>query len=366
MKPFGIRYFSSTVRHLNRPDLMLILPGKRAMQRLLFDNDSRLRYNKTIEILKSIYTNIDAPNQISLPSYTKSKDLMLCKTLLSSIRKITNSINKNLVDIENELIEQAAELGDNDAITLLAFKTIKDPESSKEDYKTANGLIKDLTDLKHPLVFKLAGDLAFEKNYFDQAAQYWLDFLNLESDTILASHVYSNLGIYYYSYHKPKPNLHMAKNYLEKSIKFGELDSNIIRSHFYLGQLYSITDPLLARYHLEISASKGLTESFQTLGFLELNVFQNYSKSLEWFRLGVEANNDITCLIGQFDCHFKLKNYKKAFEILTNLNDTLIKINNQKNVPDKYKDLITSSKSLLSKFFNTRSDDIKLVSQNFA
>ena len=102
------------------------------------------------------------------------------------------------------MVEQAAELGNNDAIGMLAFEFIEDPQTSKEDYKYANKLIDNLTNLKHPLVFKMAGDLAFKKGYHNQAEIYWLQFIDLEAgDAYLAVRYTANLGIYYFNYLKP-------------------------------------------------------------------------------------------------------------------------------------------------------------------
>lgn len=355
-----IRWYSSATH--SRPELSNLLPGKRTMNKILFDNDSRLSYKKVIPILNSVYSHIETPEDIILPNYVKSNDLMLCKQILASIRSTTNSINKNLVLLENELVEQAAELGNNDAIAMLAFESIEDPQTSKEDYKYANKLIDNLTNLKHPLVFKMAGDLAFKKGYHNQAEIYWLQFIELELDTILASQVYANLGIYYFNYLKPRPDLTKAELYMKKSIKFGELDKYTIQAHYYLGQLYSMTDPILSKYHLEISASKGLKESFPSLGFLEMNIFKNYSKSLEWFKLGVESSNDLSCMIGQFDCFINLENLIQADGIYRNLVSVHNKIRSaraRKDIPKDIQQAMDTNQSLLNLFFSTRSGSIK-------
>lgn len=352
----GVRSFSSS----SRPNLITLLPNKKTVNRLLFDHDSRLAYKKSLEILNSVYSNIDDPTLIKLPSYTTSDDLMLFKQVLSTIRTTTNAINRHLLDLENELVEQAAELGNNDAIAILAFKAVEDKSTSTADYKHANELIKELTAIKHPLVFKLAGDLAFKRNLFVQAEDYWLKFLELEPNTILSSHVCSNLGIYYFNYVKPKPDLQKAKWYLQKSIKYGELDTYTIKSHYYLGQMFSINDPVLSKYHLEVSASRGLKESFPTLGFLEMNVFKNFTKSLEWFKLGVESNNDLSCLIGQFDCYTFMKDTKQASVILIKLMEMNEKLNKLKpdKVPRVFVETFENNKYLLRIFFTSRKNII--------
>lgn len=360
--PNIVRSYSSVTA--NRPDLLTLLPGKRTLNKILFDNDSRLSYKKIIPVLKAVYTNIDFPESITLPNYVKGNDLMTCKQVLTSIRSTTNSINKNLVLLENELVEQAAELGNNDAITILAFESIEDPSTSKDDYKYANKLIDNLTNIKHPLVFKMAGDLAFKKGYHNQAEVYWQQFIDLEAETILASQVYANLGIYYFNYLKPKPDLTRARLFFQKSVKFGELDKFTIQAHYYLGQLYSITDPELSKHHLEIAAGKGLKESFPSLGFLEMNVFHNYEKSLEWFKLGVEGNNDLTCMMGQFDCFIYLKKLHHAngiFKNLVSINDKIKIARTRKNIPADMEQSMNTNQSLLNLFFNTRKNSIKLL-----
>ncbi|KAG7664552.1 uncharacterized protein J8A68_001914 [[Candida] subhashii] len=351
----------------SRPSLLSILPSKRTINRILFDNDARLPYKKMMPVLSTIYDNLDTPSEIKFPKYVKPSDLMTFKSVLGSIRVMTHSMNRNLVRLENELVEQAAELGDNDAITILAFETVrkkvKGQEVTKEDYQYANDLIKQLTDLKHPLVFKMGGDLAFEMNVHEKAKEYWLDFIKLQPDTIMASHVYCNLGMYYFSYGE-HPDLKQAKLYFEKSIRFGEIDKYTIKAHYYLGQLYAEVDPRVSKYHWEVSASQGLKESFQSLGFLEMNIFENFEKALEWFKLGVEASNDVACLIGQFDVYFKMKKYQQGFDILDKLETLQEQFNKAKlrgDIPDDMKSVMELNKSLLETFFNTRTDDIKLL-----
>lgn len=346
-----------------RPNLTTILPKKKTINRLLYDNDSRLVYKKGMSVLNSVYSQLDTPEEIRLPKYATHVDLMMLRSILYDLRSITKSVNRNLVDLENELIEQAAELGNNDAIAMLAFEAIQLKETSKEDFDHANNLIKQLSEVKHPLVFKLAGDLALSKLLYDQAAEYWNQFLELENDTILASHVYANLGAYYYQFLSPRPDLNKAKLCFEKAIKFGELDSHIVKAHYYLAQLYTITDPELSRYHLQLSASRGLQECFSSLGFLELNVFDNVPQALEWFKLGVESHSDISCLMGQFDAHVRSGNSPSAFSVLTNLEGIRSKIDRVMNssaqkLPEQYQDLARSNQALLKTFFHTRQHEI--------
>lgn len=358
-----VRYYSSSVTK-RRPDLLSILPKKKIINKLLFDFNSRLTYKKALPVLESIYKHLDIPEEIVLPNYVKGQDLMTLKSMLSGVRKVTNTIETNLVNLETELVEQAAEMGNNDAITILAFDTIQNSSSTKEDYRYATSLIKELTDMKHPLVFKMGGDLAFKKKYYEQAEYYWLDFLKVESDTIAAAQVYSNLGIYYFSYLRPRPNLTKAKLCFEKSIKLGELDEYTVRSHYYLGQLYAITEPQLSRYHLEIAACKALKESFLTLGFLEMNVFNNLNSAYEWFKLGVEASKDLTCMMGQFDCLIRLERFKDAASTLKTLNtisQQIKKLSGKGDLLADVKEHIMTNDALLKLFFDTRRNEVDLL-----
>lgn len=344
-------------RALSRPSLALVLPKKRTLNRLLFDHDARLPFRKVMPILTSIYDKLDDPSLIALPKYTKHTDLMTLRAVLRGLRTATSSMNKNLVELENELVEQAAEMGNPDAIAMLAFEAISQKETLKEDYEYAQKLIAQLTEVKHPLVYKLAGDLAFSKNLKEQAVQYWSEFLKLESDTILASHVYASLGTHLFN--AANPNLAKAKEMLDLSLKYGELDSHTIKLHFYLAQLYSITDPERARHHMEISASRGLKESFPALGFLELNTFDNPGKAIEWFRLGVEGNNDVVCLVGQFDANVRLSNWPKAAKLAQNLKDLKQKLERSlAQAPVQFKELLKSDLKVVSTFFDTRRRDI--------
>lgn len=351
----------STVLSRGRPSLSTILPAKKAINRMLFDNNTRLSYKKMIPVLESIYDNLDSPEKIQLPRYVQHNDLMQFKEMLAMVRSSTNSVNKNLARLENELVEQAAELGNNDAITMLAFETIRKPDVNKEDYQYANSLIEELTNIKHPLVFKMGGDLAFEKKFYPQAEQFWKNFLDLESNTILAGQVHAKLGAYYFQYLKPRPNLTLAKMHFEKSIKLGEFDGHILQSYYYLGQLYSTTDPILSRYYLEVAASKGFKESFASLGFLEMNMFKNFSMSMEWFKLGVEASNDVSCLIGLFDSYVGTKELlgaRKVLKSLLNLQQKVKKFADTDKVPETFKLDMLTTQSMLQVFFRTRKDSI--------
>lgn len=352
-----IRFASSG----GRPELLTILPTKRSLNRFLFDFDSRLPYKKVLPILQTVYDNLDTPQDIKLPKSVRGSDLMIQKHILAAVRTKTNTMNRNLVELENELVEQAAELGDNDAITILAFEALE--SGNKEDFAYAQKLVKELVEKKHPLVFKLAGDVAFKKAQYHNAAEYWTQFLQYESDTVMASQVCSNLGVYYFSHLQPKPDLSKARQYFEQSVQIGELDKYTVIAHYYLGQLFSTTNPEVARYHLEIAASQALKESFATLGFLEMNTFNQYYKAIEWFQLGAEMSGDLMCIMGQFDCYVAVKdttNAEKILDRLIGISDKIQEVRGKKMVPksQEVRHTMELNESLLKMFFSTRAKDI--------
>ncbi|KAI5956345.1 hypothetical protein KGF54_000820 [Candida jiufengensis] len=366
---------TTTTTATTRPSLLSILPSKRTINRILFDNDSSITYSKMIPVLTEIYNNLSTPSKIQIPNKITTHDLMIFKKVLENIRNITQSINKNLLDLENEIIEQCAEMGNLDAITLLSFETIQKSLTKnqiispqlEEDLKTANKFIKELTDLKHPLVFKMAGDLAYEKGVFNKALEFYTQFLEVEPDTIEAGHIYYNLGYYFFAQPPPTQDYQKSKQYFLKCLKLCDLDQFSIKAHYYLGQLYIDTNPKLAKYHMEISATKSLAESFNSLGFLEMNKFKNYNIALEWFKLGIEARNqDVLCLIGCFDCYMNLKNWENANKILKNLKNLKtkmdsFKLDKTKIVPDSMKGQFEFNDSLLITFFKSRENDFNLL-----
>lgn len=307
--------------------VLKLIPKKRVLSRILFDVDSRLPYRKIVPILDSIYTNLPCPEKIALPSYAIADDLMTCRVMLQTYRESMSTIDRNLVAIEHELLEQAAEMGQTDAISILAFKAfesrLKDSRHkvSDLDYKHAQSLIEQLVKLKHPLTFKLLGDAAFKRGVYAKLEEYWQQFIALEPDTLEASQVYATLGQYYYRYRLPRPNLRKARDCFEKSIRYGSQGTGVMRSHYYLGQLHIVPDPCLARYHLEQCAMKGFKESFIPLALLEKNAFRNYNKAIEWFKLGFKVTTDISCYTAMFDCYYELKDFGAAVDIKGQLQD---------------------------------------------
>ncbi|KAK6199986.1 uncharacterized protein RJT21DRAFT_38609 [Scheffersomyces amazonensis] len=380
VRRWGLRFNSgvastTTTTTTTKPPLLSILPKKKVMNKLLFDNDSRFTYSKTIPILQAVYENLDNPDEIVYPSKVNGQDLMVLKSVLTNVRTMTNTINKNLLGLENELVEQAAEMGDNDAVALLMYevlcKSIREKDSvSDEDEKYASETLYDLIQLPNLLAIKLMGNFLFSINQFTQAKDVWKMYLKLDNDSIQAAQVYSSLGAYYMTYEQPTVNLGKAKICFENAIRFGILDDNLAKTHYYLGQLYSNVDPEIARYHWEISATKSLVESFSALGFLELNTFQNYSKSVEWFKLGVETSKDVVCMIGLFDVYYRMKDNLQAFTWLGKITAFNEKLKSYKKTPEynnpEMKAYINNHEVQIEHFFKSRSNEINDVTSNVA
>lgn len=334
------RFASSLIRQ--RPAFHEVFPQKKMVNRLLFELDSRLTFNKLYPVYESIYESLDKSTDASIPNGFTGKDLMIMKKVIEKIRHKTKTINKNLLALENEILDLAAERGDNDAISLLCFDVLKDPShNSDEDVTHAKRLIKELYKKEHPLTVKLTADIALLNSDDITAEKYYLKFLDLQNDTFLAGEVYGQLG----QIHFRKPDLVKAEQCFLKAIKLCPIDYSV-RSYFLLGQIYINNDVFKARSLIESSATQGFRESFKTLGLLEMNYFKNYPKAQEWFKLGMELY-DIQCYIGYFDCAMFSDNIllaKKCFESFTKLSES-----NQ------------DIKKLFETFCAHRVDDIKRV-----
>lgn len=315
----SMRRYLSSVASQSRPSILELLPPKRFVNRILFDLDSRLNYKKVIPVLDTIYQSIPSGEDPIIPKYATPDDLMLFQKALKEIRQKTRTENRYLMQLENALVEKAAESGQRDAVSVLAFTAIKDQNNqfTDDDKAHARKLIKELMKLKHPLAIKLTGDMLYQSNALVEAEKMYMRFLELEKDTILSAEVHKSLGVIFF-----KDLRHFkARTHFEKSIRLAPLDK-VYESHFYLSQLYSNDDPLRSRHHLQLSSSQGLRESLANLGFLELNYFNNADIAFQWFKLGAEIT-DITSLIGLFDCYMLKKEYHEAVNILDQLRDTL-------------------------------------------
>ncbi|AET38860.1 Mss2p Ecym_3373 [Eremothecium cymbalariae DBVPG len=344
---FAVKCTLST-KSYSRPPFYDVLPPNKMMKRILFELDSRLTLSKLYPLYKQVYESMDSTNpSINLSSGINATDLMIMKKALEKIRYKSKSINKNLLALENELLYKAAELGDNNAVSLLAFDVLNHPsDNCEKEVKHAKELIKQLHLSNHPLSLKLMGDFALKNNNDEVAEQYFLKFLHFEKDTSLAGEVYGQLGKIFLR----KPILAAAEEYFLKSIKYCTLEYSV-HSYFYLGQLYISSDPIKAKALTESAATQGFRESFMVLGNLEMNYFSDFSKALEWFKLGMELS-DIECFIGGFDCAIKMKDFNIAKKCLNSMTK-LVNANSDHH-------------QFYQTFLNHREDKIKYLEKQLA
>ncbi|KAH3901215.1 related to Protein MSS2, mitochondrial [Saccharomycodes ludwigii] len=305
-----------TKKTIKRPPFYKVFPKKKFISKILFELGSDHTYGKLYPIYESIYDNLDGPDvKIKVPPEIKANAMMLMKKTLERVRFKTKAINKHLLALENEILDKAAEMGDDDAISLLAFEVLKCPEeNTKEDVEYAKKLIEHLYKVKkHPLTTKLAGDLALKNKDYDKALSFYKQFLSKENDTYLAGTVYEQIGKLYFQ----TTNLSEAENNFLKAIKYSPIEQ-VVQSYFYLSQLYTNSDPQKSKKYLEFCASQGFKESFKLLGFLEMNYFGDLIKAREWFGLGMEVF-DLECYVGYFDCCWRLKSWEKCWHCYSSI-----------------------------------------------
>ncbi|CCE62614.1 hypothetical protein TPHA_0C04640 [Tetrapisispora phaffii CBS 4417] len=344
----------SRVSRTTRPSFDHVFPKAKTIKSILFELDSKHTYSKLLPVYKWNYEHMDdeSPRELDAKSSKgiSSNDYMLMKKVLERIRKDTKSANKNLLALENALLDKAVDMGNEDAIAIISFDTLKNPENNDVvDVEYANKLVKNLYENSHPLTIKLTGDLLMKAGDDKLAEKNYMKFIKMQDNTALAGEVYGYLG----RIHLRKPDIHKAEEYFRKSIKYSRLE-NAVFSYYYLSQIYIDTNPLRARSYLEVSATQGFKEAFKSLGYLEMKYFDDIDKAYEWFRLGVELN-DLESYFGFFDCNVKLKEWSSAKKCLNALNQL-----------SKTSD---TTKQLVEKFISQRKDivstlDTKLATKN--
>ncbi|GES68794.1 hypothetical protein SCEPF1_0021005300 [Saccharomyces cerevisiae] len=326
-----------------------IFPKKRTVNKILFQLDTRLTYHEMYPIFLQVSQNT---NQENIPwrkkyPYIRSSDIMQMRNVLITLRTQNKFVHKDLLAMEDKLLNIAAELGNNDAISILSFNVIHEykkenvKSSYEKDIETANKFIKKLYARNHHLTVKLIGDLFFENKTYDKAEKYYQEFLKLENSTKLAGEVHGKLG---------EIQIKQVNGFLkaEKSwlscIELLEIERSS-RWYFLLARLYMSSEPMKAKALLENCASIGFKECFKTLGFLELNYFNNYERAKEWFKTGMEIM-DLECFFGFFDCCVKEENFKGARDCL----ESVKKLGNDND-----------KKTMINVFLESRKDSIKLL-----
>ncbi|CAI4037799.1 hypothetical protein SMKI_04G1330 [Saccharomyces mikatae IFO 1815] len=324
-------------------------PKKKTINRVLFQLDTRLTYREMYPIFLHVSqtTNEESISLKKKFPYIKSSDIMQMRSALITLRMQNKFVHKDLLVMEDRLLNIAAELGSNDAISILSFKVVHEHEKENVEYKdendveTANRFIKKLYARNHHLTIKLIGDLFFEHKTFEKAEKYYREFLKLENSTKIAGEVYGKLGEIQI---KQINGFLKAENSWLKSIELLEIERSS-RWYFLLAKLYLSSEPMRAKALLEKCASIGFKESFKTLGFLELNYFQNHERANEWFKLGMEIM-DLECFFGFFDCCLKVGNIVSARNCL----ESLKKLGSDDN-----------RKTIINTFFESRKDSMKLL-----
>jgi protein MSS2 len=365
----GLRFYSTIPN--GKPLLMDILPSRKIISRLLFDYDARHNYNKYLPVIESIYDATEG-TKVEIPVKFRGNDLLIYQRVLAQIRKQTHTINPLLLQLENDLIEYAADRGSRDALCTLSFMALDDNGKgwTEDDKNTAKKYIKQLMEMEHPLAFKLAGDrelkgftnslekenaikgeaepeLELEKvedstidliptsdplftnitsspKQLARAISLYEHFLTLDYKSTVAASAYRSMGMIYFRIQ----DLIKAKDHFERAVSLAPASDNA-QAHFFLGLLNEI-DPMKARYHFQMAAGEGFRESFANLGYLELNVFNELTKAREWFALGSELGVP-ECVVGLFDVAYREKDWKKAKSIINRaqrqgIDELLIKV----------------------------------------
>ena len=299
-KPAVVRWYS--VENVDA-----VLPRK-TLRKYLFEFKVPLSYKIAVQIYHECRTNI----QWQVPSKVSSQQLMTLKRILETHRRRAGVISKDAITIENNLVEKAAEMGNNWAIALLCGTAIADKNGSPQDREYGNNLLRQLMDRKFPLAFKIAGDLAYQMGHPEKAIRFYeLAVDNGLDDNALLVECLRNIGLISLMTDK---NVIKAREYFEIATQTAQDLKQVSDCHFYLGQILD-QNKIKARYHLQRAASVGLRESFAPLGFLLMNYFNEVQLAHEWFDLGSSVD-DFNCLVGLFDSCVRLGDSKGAFAAL--------------------------------------------------
>lgn len=327
----SMRQYATASLSKQRPLFHEVFPQKRTVNRLLFELDSKHTFSKLYPVYESIYNAMQREVDTKIPKSVSPSDLMVMKKVLEKIRHRTKSINPHLLGLENALLDKSAELGNNDAIALLAFDVLKDPEhNTTDDVNYGKKLVRELYRRNHHLTFKLLGDLSLKSGNDVEASKYYFKFLQLEDNSYLAGEVYGQLGQINFR----KPDLSEAERCFLKAVKLSPLEYSV-HSHFYLSQIYMNSNPVKARALMENCATQGFRESFKALGFLEMNYFSEMRKAREWFKLGMELF-DIECFVGFFDCSLNLRDFSAANKCYNNILQFRSVNETYKNIIDEF------------------------------
>lgn len=342
-----------------------ILPPKGQVRLYLFQHRVPHSYQTVLKSYAACYGTNDAP----LPKGIKGSDLVKLKNVLETHRKRTGSAARPALRLEANLIERAAELGDETAIALLCGKTLLTPltenateqqrKEEEEDRAHAIRLLDELSvERGFGLAYKIKGDVAYKHGSMSKAEDLYqacIDSLpatgSRDSDSNTATlrvECLRNIGIMRFRTF----DVEISRTYFELAVLEAENNevgnpAQAMDCHYYLGQIMSESDKKRARYHLEQAARQGLKEAFAPLGFLLLNYFNKRGLAKEWFDLGADVG-EVTSLIGQFDVAMLDENYEQAEKSLEKIKKNILN-GTQKN------DDAQSPEQLMEQVLKTRS-----------
>lgn len=336
-------------------------PRKKTVNKLLFDLNSRLAYNKLYPICVSLYHDVDNDTIQHVLQGVRGSDLVVMRHALERVRKRNRYTYKDMVELENKLLDKAAELGDNDAISVLSFRTLRqeitsENEVDEEEVSIARKLFKDLYSIEHPLTIKLLGDLSSDGGKSIEALTFYKRFIDIAvkdngkllygSDELIGE-VYGKIGEIEFSYNS---NMRKAEENWLKCLQLASVE-NATRWCYLLSQIYMNSEPQKSRILLEKCAAQGFKESFPSLGFLEMNLFRNLQRAKEWFKLGMEVF-ELQSFIGFFDCCVSLNDWASALKCFRSIE----KIHKMDTFGNE-----SNHRTVIQNFMETRADSIEMV-----
>lgn len=271
-----------------------------------------MSYRKVIKIYEACWKD----NEQTLPPGVNADDVYQLKTILEAHRKSTGSINKHSLFLESNLIERAAELGNNMAISLLCGRTLSDAAAIDDDKEHAVKLLDELCGIGFGPAFKIKADIAYKFGHVSKAEELYQSCLDAKLSSELNSvkiECLRSIGVIRFNGY----DLDQSKLYFQLAIAEAERPDQVMDCHFYLSQIVE-QDKNKSRYHLEQAARHGLKQAFAPLGFLLLNYFNKPELALEWFELG-NSIGDFNSGVGLFDVSIRNGNIESAQKVLTNI-----------------------------------------------
>lgn len=349
-----------------------LFPSKKLLNKILFQMDSELSSKKLLPLYETLYNKNELTSKDS-PYVNNPNVIFLMNRVLVDLKKRTKQQPITLHRMELYLLKKAAQLGNNDAITLLCYQILSSNSSSsakatatpenQNDFIQSQNLLKQLVKRKHPLSFKIVADLNCLMGQFEEAKRWYKEYLkavkpydNLRFNFNIGywgiqqrGEVLERLGEIEFREGGINNIISCEKRFL-KAIQLLPL-KECVKSYFYLAMLYIKYDPNKSKILLEQCCTQGFKEAFNEIGYLELNYFQNPKKGQEWFKLGMELRQ-LQCFFGYFQCCIKLKDWVKAKKCIETINK--IKLSNFTNELDKEN---------ISIFLQLYKNDINLIEE---